>query len=923
MLKGHSKEICSVAWWPELDVPKLASASYDNTIRIWDTETGLATNSLEAHTEAVKCAVFDADARLIASKGRNGDDTVRLWRCDTWQPIAVIPEPASNAWLPGIAFHPHEPVLATVGSDPGANLDEFDTLIHIWELDYAVLLGEDRSRTRESSGGGCLATSATEDSVLHTTAKIVLVGDSGVGKTGLGWRLAHGEFKEHASTHGQQFWVVDQLAEKRKDGTRCEAVLWDLAGQPDYRLIHALFLDDADLALVLFDPTDQRDPLGSAEYWVKQLPANCPKILVAARVDRGHVVLTNEELDNFCQRHGIVGGWIETSAFSGLGLDGLLDRMKAGIPWDRKTAVTTTATFKRIKDFVLALKQNRTGQQIVFTPAELRRQLERAPAETSVARPESSTGVGSGDAGPPPHALREASGRAILLGAFTDAEMLTAVERLASHGFVRLLKLTDGQQRILLVPELLNNLASSFVLEARRNPRGLGALEESRLLEHGYRFPELEGLSEGDHALLLDATITAFLENRLTYRCFRESWGEAKLLIFPELMKLKKPERDDLATEEGVSYAVTGATENTFAGVVVLLGYTNAFLRTDQAQDVAYYEYEKGQICGVRQIPEASGERTFVLFFNSQATKQARGVFEGLVEKILGQKNVQVRRLRPAKCPHCQTPVDRAVMSRRLKEGKPMIYCEDCGAKVDLPPNEPLLLPLPELIEVVHEETIAEWRTRFEAVAFDVQRWVQAEKRAIPTCFVSYAWGNPAHERWVEHRLATDLQKGGITVILDRWENHPGADLPGFVERIGESDFVLVVGTPAYLKKHKNEDPQTGTVVSAEMSLVNSRLMGTKAEKETVIPLLLEGSPAESLPLLLRPRVSSDFRDDGRCFDDGRYFDTLLALLLGLYRIGLRDPVAEQWKQKLGSRGFETRHLMSAYDPLAAYDVRI
>ena len=54
---------------------------------------------------------------------------------------------------------------------------------------------------------------------------------------------------EHASTHGQQFWLLEQLCKKRQDGTECEAVLWDLAGQPDYRLIHALFLDDADLAL--------------------------------------------------------------------------------------------------------------------------------------------------------------------------------------------------------------------------------------------------------------------------------------------------------------------------------------------------------------------------------------------------------------------------------------------------------------------------------------------------------------------------------------------------------------------------------------------------------------------------------------------------------------------------------------------------
>jgi len=38
-----------------------------------------------------------------------------------------------------------------------------------------------------------------------------MVGDTGVGKTGLGWRPAHGEFKEHASTHGQQFWPLTLL----------------------------------------------------------------------------------------------------------------------------------------------------------------------------------------------------------------------------------------------------------------------------------------------------------------------------------------------------------------------------------------------------------------------------------------------------------------------------------------------------------------------------------------------------------------------------------------------------------------------------------------------------------------------------------------------------------------------------------------
>ena len=48
-------------------------------------------------------------------------------------------------------------------------------------------------------------------SIKYATARIVLLGDSGVGKTGLGWRISHGEYKEHESSHGQQFWLVNEL----------------------------------------------------------------------------------------------------------------------------------------------------------------------------------------------------------------------------------------------------------------------------------------------------------------------------------------------------------------------------------------------------------------------------------------------------------------------------------------------------------------------------------------------------------------------------------------------------------------------------------------------------------------------------------------------------------------------------------------
>lgn len=57
----------------------------------------------------------------------------------------------------------------------------------------------------------------------------------------------------------------------------------------------------------------------------------------------------------------------------------------------------------------------------------------------------------------------------------SEASILAAIRNLSSQGFVRMLTLSSGEERILLVPELMNNLAASIVLEMRRNPRGLAS----------------------------------------------------------------------------------------------------------------------------------------------------------------------------------------------------------------------------------------------------------------------------------------------------------------------------------------------------------------------------------------------------------------------------------------------------------------
>ena len=171
------------------------------------------------------------------------------------------------------------------------------------------------------------------------------------------------------------------------------------------------------------------------------------------------------------------------------------------------------------------------------------------------------------------------------------------------------------------------------------------------------------------------------------------------------------------------------------------------------------------------------------------------------------------------------------------------------------------------------------------------------QKIAAPECFISYAWGNPEHEHWVEKSLATDLQKAGITVVLDRWENaRIGASVPRFVERVGKSDRVIVVGTPLYREKYDNNEPMRGFVAAAEGDLIGTRMIGTEAQKESVLPVLLEGTEESAFPHLLQGRVYADFRKNEA------YFDVALELLLSLYGMGPTEPVATELRTWLGGQ---------------------
>jgi small GTP-binding protein len=166
---------------------------------------------------------------------------------------------------------------------------------------------------------------ADADNETFPCFKVVLLGDTGVGKTALVDRMSRNIFRtNHVPTVGAQFVRLDMVV----DGQRCVLELWDTGGQEVFRSLAGFYTRDSPGVFLIFDVTNSMTFEGLSQWsdFIKMNAPNTQVILFANKCDRSDErTISAAQVGPVAQKYGFL--YAEGSALTGRGVGDAFDRM--------------------------------------------------------------------------------------------------------------------------------------------------------------------------------------------------------------------------------------------------------------------------------------------------------------------------------------------------------------------------------------------------------------------------------------------------------------------------------------------------------------------------------------------------------------------------------------------------------------------
>ena len=161
---------------------------------------------------------------------------------------------------------------------------------------------------------------------MEFNCKVVLIGETGVGKTCIINRFINNKFYPDTLSSLNAQFISKEM--KFPQGQTVVLELWDTAGQEKYRSIAKIFYKDARAVIMVYDITDENSFNQLKEYWIEQIKENGNKnVILAIAANKsdliGEIKVKNEEGEKFAKEIGAI--FIPTSAKNAAGIQILFE----------------------------------------------------------------------------------------------------------------------------------------------------------------------------------------------------------------------------------------------------------------------------------------------------------------------------------------------------------------------------------------------------------------------------------------------------------------------------------------------------------------------------------------------------------------------------------------------------------------------